>query len=117
MKTQEEIELIVDAVCYPGHWFVLLPNGNGYLLQLRYNEPDVDTGKMEEQHARKWYLSPHATESEIVRTAFAACMMSAEHRVREHFMYKGIRVFGPHVDVEALSEAIMHGREDRREPL
>lgn len=115
MKTEAEIWAIVERILYPDHWFVLIPKGDGYLLQLRYLEPDVDTGKVEEQHARKWYVSPHATESEIVRTAFAACMMSAEHRVREHFHYKGKRVFGPHLEVAHLL-GITNYAPDRRDP-
>jgi hypothetical protein len=29
-------------------------------------------------------------------------LTSAEHIVREHFTYKGVRIFAPHFDVDAL---------------
>ncbi|MGA9769189.1 MAG: hypothetical protein WBV94_09120 [Blastocatellia bacterium] len=73
-------------------------------LQARYIEPDIITGEDSLQRTRKWLLSEHMVKSEIVQTAFKCAMTSAEHRVREHFLYKGERVFGPHYDVEALVE-------------
>jgi hypothetical protein len=41
-------------------------------------------------------------------------MTSAEHRVREHFSYKGKRIFGPHIDVEKLLEMSPEFWGDRR---
>lgn len=114
MKNQLEIVNILTQVEFKDHWFYLQSKGDGYLLQLRYLEGDVDTGKLEEQHARKWYISSHADESEIVRTALAACLRSAEHRVREHFTYKGVRVFDPHVSIDALAE--VSNRKATRDP-
>lgn len=118
MKTENEIMAIVEEVHIDmGHheWFFLDRKGDGYLLQLRYFEADIDTGKDEIQHARKWYISPHATESEIVRTCLMACLASAEHRVREHFLYRGKRVFGPHIDVAELAALPM--KLESREPM
>src|SRR5262249_33809654 len=76
--------------------------GRGYFVQLRYLEPDVETGDPADQHGRKWYVSPYSTKSEIVQTVLKACLTSAEHMVREHFTYKGERILGPHFDVEDL---------------
>lgn len=61
---------------------------------------------------RKWWLSPHMTASEVVRTAFMACLAYEEHELREFFTWRGARVFGPHLDVEALVEVA--DCEDRR---
>jgi hypothetical protein len=46
------------------------------------------------------------------------CLLtSAEHRIREHFLYRGERVFGPHYDVDALVELCRAKRFDyRRRP-
>jgi len=78
--------------------------GNGYYIQLRYIEPDIETGDPEDQHSRKWYISSHATPSEIVQTVLKACLTSGEHMIREHFTYKGYRILGPHFDIEQLVE-------------
>lgn len=110
--TAAELNAIASRMEYPGHWFAVFERDGNYLLQLRYYECDVDTGAMTEQHARKWYVSAHATESEVVRTALLACLISAEHRVREHFLYDGRRLFGPHISVAALGEVAP--RVDRR---
>lgn len=57
------------------------------------------------QAGRKWLLSPHMTRSEIVATVFKAVITAEEHEAREHFMYRGCAVYGPHIDVEALRDA------------
>ena len=62
---------------------------DGFYIQLRYTEPDIETGQPELQHARKWYISSYATKSEVVQTVLKACLTSAEHMIREHFKYKG----------------------------
>jgi hypothetical protein len=71
-------------------------------LKACYMEPDIVTGKQEEQTTRKWRLSVHMTKSEFVQTVFKCCLTSMEHRTREHFRYRGKAVFGPHFNVDAL---------------
>jgi hypothetical protein len=100
-KTREEIALIVGKLAFKGSSFRLLDKGDGYLLQLEYWEEDVHTGKSELQRARKWYISPWMTETEIVETAYAACQRSMMHRLGEWFSYQGKRVYSPHFPVEA----------------
>lgn len=72
-------------------------------IQVLHDRPDAFTGVMGEGKGGKRYLSPHQTDSEIVRTVFSACLAYEEHEVREFFQYRGKRVFGPHIDVEALA--------------
>lgn len=71
----------------------------GWHLQVTYSEIDIDTGKLEQQYSRKWFISDEATESDVVDTAFAAVMRSYDHVVQEHFTYKGKRVFSPHFTI------------------
>jgi hypothetical protein len=52
--------------------------------------------------------------SEIVSTAFKCVLTSAEHRCREHFSYKGERIYGPHYDVDALVEVCRQKQLDYR---
>lgn len=63
--------------------------GTGFFVQIAYHEPDVRTGEMSPQRGRKWYVSPYATDSEVVQTCLSAALASAEHQVREHFGYRG----------------------------
>ena len=53
---------------------------------------------------RKWRLSPHMTDSEIVGTALKAVLTAEEHEARENFLYRGRPIFGPHLDVDQLWE-------------
>lgn len=95
---------VLDRCKFEDYVFFLAEEGKRLWLQVRYLEPDVDgrTDEPEIQHGRKWLISRHATPSELVQTAFKAVMTSMEHRAREHFLYRGERVFGPHFDVEQL---------------
>lgn len=58
-----------------------------------------------EEGGRKWDLSLHMTESEIVFTVWKAVLAFMEHELREKFHYKGKKIFDPHISVNALLEA------------
>lgn len=62
------------------------------------------TGKPMGWQGRKWRLSPHMTDGEVVQTAFMAVMAANEHETREKFTYRGVSVFDPHYDIEKLVE-------------
>lgn len=73
-------------------------------LQISASESCNVTGKPMIWNSRKWLLSKHMTDGEIVQTAFKAIMTAMEHEVREQFTYKGVSVFDPHYDIEKLVE-------------
>lgn len=89
--------------CYPGYDFHVRTDryGKSY-LQGEYDEADIYTDVVERQQTRRWYFSPEMTKSEFVQTGFKCVMTSMEHRVREHFTYRGERVYSPHHNVDAL---------------
>lgn len=100
-------------ISFPDYTFCTraAPQGT-YFLFAWYFERDVRTGNMERQTTRRWLITPQMTNSEIVQTAFKLVMTSYEHRAREHFRYKGARIFGPHFDVEDLVRLCEDGRND-----
>lgn len=51
---------------------------------------------------RKWYVSSHATDAEVIATAFKAVVTAEEHETREKFLYKGKAIYGPHLSLDAL---------------
>ena len=102
MLNIEDFVLILEDIAYPGYEIGVHGGDDAIYLQARYQEACVVTGIVEWQYTRKWRLSPHMTKSEIVQTALKCILTSAEHRVREHFRYKGQLIFGPHFDVDAL---------------
>lgn len=93
------------------------PNGSMY-LQIQFWAMDNDEGVMVRQFCRKWMLSKWMTKSEIVLTAWKAVQSAIEHEAREQFTYKGARIFGPHICVDALAMAsnIIDAR-DRPSPV
>ena len=83
------------------------PDGRVF-TQIRHWRPDAVTGEMAWGNGGKRYLSPHMTESEIVRGIFAQALGYEEHEVREFFKWRPkdsgeyLAVFGPHISVGAL---------------
>jgi len=105
----EELLTILGNIKILDRLFVTTPTNRGWHLQVTYNEADVDTGMIEQQYSRKWFVADDATESDVVDTAFAAVMRSYDHVVQEHFLYKGKRIFSPHFSVEQrLTMAAQH---------
>lgn len=62
------------------------------------------TGEPYAWKGRKWLISEHMTEGEVVQTMFKAVMTAIEHEARELFLYKGLPIFDPHYDLEKLVE-------------
>ena len=71
-------------------------------LQVQADGPCSETGEMHRWRGRKWFLSKHMTESEVVQTAFLAVMTAVEHETREAFTYAGHAIFSPHYDIHKL---------------
>jgi hypothetical protein len=78
------------------------PDASRFFLQVQFFAPSSKTGEMELQSGRKWDVSEHMTESELVQTALKAVLTAEEHEAREQFTYKSHAIFGPHIDVSAL---------------
>lgn len=74
-----------------------------YYLQVEF-ETRPEGGGIVVWTGRKWRISAHMTDSEIVQTALLAVLTAEEHEAREAFRYKGRAIFGPHLSVEKLWE-------------
>lgn len=113
MATVEVMREWVSLCSFPDYTFEVKVDGRGAIyLQAGYDEADVVTGVVERQLTRRWFLSPEMVKSEVVSTCFKCIITSVEHRTREHFTYKGRRIYGPHFDVDAL-HSIAHKVEVR----
>lgn len=112
--TLEEVEQILAHVQYRDWKFRVMAKGDGFLVQVVFNAPCVDSGRMKEHHGRKWYVSSHAVSSEVVQCAYVAMQRAVAHEAAEEFTYKGARVFNPHFDVEDLVELARTKREQVR---
>lgn len=115
-KSWDEVWEIIQQISFMDRVFVLLKKGDGFLFQISYMEQDVERkGAATLQKARKWYISPYSTETEIVETVFKACRTSMDHVVKEHFLYAGHRIYSPHIDVLARVEICQLRKFDRRD--
>lgn len=105
----DRIRRIVDDVALADNFEIAcyrdkeVPEGRWY-FQIQCWRKDVITGEWGYGYGGKAYLSEHATDSELVQTIFGLYKGYVEHEARETFTYKGRRVFGPHIDVDALWE-------------
>lgn len=78
----------------------------GFHLWLAGVEEDTYSGLPTMQEGRRWFISHHCTESDVVRTAFKAVATWAEHEAREAFKYQGVRVFSPHLDLDRMAKRV-----------
>jgi hypothetical protein len=92
----------------------LNPTNGRIFLQIVFDAPCTKTNEVQEWHGRKWYLSEHMTDDEIVKTAYSAFKACIEHEVMESFKVDGIILFNPHLNFEQLL-AISHNEVRRKE--
>lgn len=84
-------------------------------LQVRCSDGVCNvTGERLSWSGRKWMLSPHMVDSEIVRTAWKAVQAAVEHEAAENFKFRGIAIYDPHVDVARLADLISNGGTETR---
>ena len=98
-----EMREVLTRVRYLDWAFVVKLDGDRPYLQVQFMASDTRYGGgPTHQTGRKWFLSPHMTESELVGTAFKAVITAVEHEARENFKYKGRPIYGPHIPIEKL---------------
>lgn len=76
----------------------------GWYYQIECERPDTFTGVMGKGHGGKARLGVHMTQNELVQCAWGLFRGYFEHEAREGFQWKGRRIFGPHIDSDALWE-------------
>lgn len=113
MLSQEDCDQVLRDTSISDWSWQLIRLSRGWLLQVQFYATDTE-GTLRLQSGRKWYVSPHATQSELVQTMLKAVLTATEHEVREKFLYRGKPIFGPHFDVNCL--AAMLPIEKIREP-
>jgi hypothetical protein len=113
MLSPEELRAILNDVTYKDGWELVLglpaPDAGTPYLKWVFTAPDIHSGEPEIQHCRKWQLSYHMTNSELVRTAYKAVLAAEEHEAAEAFHYKNVMVYNPHMNVEQLALRIHTG--------
>ncbi len=83
-------------------------DGGRMYVQIECERLDVITKKVGFGRGGKFYLSPAMTTNEITQGIFGLYLAYWTHEARETFQWRGRRVYGPHISVEALWEAAPH---------
>jgi hypothetical protein len=78
-------------------------DGGRIFVEIVCYRPDVMTGEWGYGHGGKRYLPGMPTRDTVVKTIFGAYLAYVEHEARETFKYKGKRIFGPHIAIDALA--------------
>lgn len=104
------------SMCKFHDWefIVKLDDNRPYLQVCATTEDNTSPGDKMSWKSRKWFLSKHMTDSEVVQTAFKAVLTAVEHETRECFLYNGRHVFGPHFDINDLWELAGQAPDARR---
>lgn len=95
--------------------FLVMPKGDGFLLQLSGYIKDNETGKYSWQKGGKHYLSSYCIKDEIVNKAWKACFDFIIHEAREAFHYKEQTIYHPHFLVDELATFVGKSEHARRE--
>lgn len=103
MKNNQDFLTILTQISFPNARYLLGDRDKECpFLQFEMDGKDNLTGEAMTWRGRKWLLSRHMTDGEVVQTALAATLMAFEHEVRELFKYKGAALFQPHYDIDEL---------------
>lgn len=94
---------LLSECSYPGLSFEVVEESGGQHLRVVCTDGRCNvTGALYTWTGRKWRLSPHMTDGEVVQTAFLALLTALEHEAREQFTFQGVSVFDPHFDIHKL---------------
>lgn len=117
MQTKESLQKLVDEMSYNDWMFMLRYNGDVPYLQIRFWAPDnMDpNGKMQLQSCRKWMLSYHMCNEEVLSTGLKATLAAVEHETRELFKWKGQPIYRPHYSIDALYELSKSNAVEKRD--
>lgn len=107
---EQVLRLLSEVTYRPGYAFesVWDADAGRVGIEVVVDRIDAVTGEPGKGYGGVRWLHEHMSKSDVVRTIFGACLAYEEHEVREFFHYKGMTVFGPHIDVDALATAARH---------
>lgn len=102
MLTKEGLEEIVSQISFKDWQFKVDTLGDGFFIQVQFQDLDHDTGELSLIKGRKWYISKFAIPDEVVKTCWVAVDMVLRHEALECFLVNGIAPFHPHNDSFAM---------------
>lgn len=106
-RIKEQLISRISLSCFGTEFKIRVEHDNEFengriFLQVTYSANCNETGEFKEWHGRKYYLSKHMTDDEIVKTAYTAFESCVKHEIMEGFKVDGVVLFNPHTDFEQL---------------
>lgn len=98
-QTKKSIQELLNEIEYKDWIFYLEERADCFTLQIQFYDKCIITGNIELQKCRKWFISQHMTDNEIIRTAFLAVEIAERHEMCEKFKYGNKLINNPHYDV------------------
>jgi hypothetical protein len=102
--TLKYIQSILSNIKYKNWDIVAEARLDCFVIQVQFQGINVDTGKMELQKCRKWFISQHACLNEVVTTAHKAVEAAEKHEMNENFKYYGYAIFNPHLHPDLIAD-------------
>jgi len=99
------LEISKNVECDPYRFDVVLRDGGEIAIEARLWRQDTDTGEWGWGQGGQHLIDEMMSDDVIAKRFLVAALSYAEHEVREGFRYKGRRIFGPHMPLQALWEA------------
>jgi hypothetical protein len=117
MFSEKEIRDIVSKISYLDWDIRLKHDGDRPYIQIYGHGPDPKDGMRDAQWSgRKWFVSPHMCQNEIIRTAYKAIECAVAHEMNENFLYRGVAIMTPHMDYDEIVDVMTdHDCIDARE--
>lgn len=118
-QTEASINALLGRINFNffGHDFmwVVQPKGDGFLIQVGTYMTCVETGEESHQKGGKHYISKYATDSEVIFKGFKACKDFVMHELHESFYVDDVRLFDPHLDLDALVDSVKYMKRTSRD--
>lgn len=109
---EEAINIIEEDVKAAPYQFVLTrETPECWLLQAKLWRPDTYTGVMGWGYSGERVIRCTTSVRNLVMSCYAVAESFAVHELREAFEYKGEKIVGPHIPLEAMWEAAGWERE------
>jgi hypothetical protein len=103
----ERMKRIASDITLPEQFAIEVNHDDDHELhyfQIACWRMDVVTGEMGMGYGGPGYVNPLASDSQLVSLIFGLYLRYVEHEARETFEWRGKRIYGPHIDVNALWE-------------
>ena len=117
LDTKSRVTEVLDNIEYKPGFSLYLLGGlmdgfGGFTVRVAFTRADTYTGAMG-IHYQAHSFGEGTTRDQLVQALFGIVQAIEIHECREAFKYQGWRIYGPHMDLDALMIAAVHSEDTR----